>query len=137
LRVIPGPQTAEFADDALDRLLSAPYRISPASNRSGLRLEGPALQHAAGHDLLSEGVATGSIQVPGSGQPVLLIGDHPTVGGYPKIATVISADWAAAGRLRIGSTVRFELADEAHASAARCAQREWIAEQLAALQTVA
>lgn len=134
LRVIPGPQTAQFTDDALEELLSAPYRVAPASNRSGLRLEGPALQHTSGHDVLSEGVATGSIQVPGSGQPVLLIGDHPTVGGYPKIATVISADWPAAGRLRIGSPVRFALVDEATAVAARRAQREWIAEQIAGLQ---
>ena len=135
LRVMPGPQTEYFVADALARLLSSPYRVIPASNRSGLRLEGAALQHVAGHDLLSEGVATGSIQVPGSGQPVVLIGDHPTVGGYPKIATIISADLAAAGRLRIGSPVRFQLVNEAQAAAARRAQREWIAEQLAEPQS--
>jgi biotin-dependent carboxylase-like uncharacterized protein len=137
LRVIPGPQLEQFVGDALERLLSSPYRVTPASNRSGLRLEGAALEHVAGHDLLSEGVATGSIQVPGSGQPVLLIGDHPTVGGYPKIATIISADLPAAGRLRIGSSVRFELASEQQAASARHAQRAWIAERLAALQSIA
>jgi allophanate hydrolase len=136
LRVIPGPQTTHFAGDALDCLLSQQYHVTPASNRSGLRLEGPVLRHRAGHDLLSEGVATGSIQVPGSGQPVILLADHPTVGGYPKIATVISADWPAAGRLRIGSPVRFALADETAAAAARRAQQEWIAELVAAMETV-
>jgi allophanate hydrolase subunit 2 len=78
-----------------------------------------------GHDLLSEGVVDGSIQVPGSGQPVILIADHPTVGGYPKIATAISADMAAIGRLRIGSTVRFEAVDEASAARARRDERAW------------
>jgi len=136
LRVMPGPQTEQFAAGALARLLSSPYRVTPASNRSGLRLEGAVLDHVRGHDLLSEGVATGSIQVPGSGQPVVLIGDHPTVGGYPKIATIISADLPAAGRLRIGSSVRFELADETQAAAARHALRDWIAAQLAALESV-
>lgn len=136
LRVIPGPQMEQFAGEALERLLSSPYRVTPASNRSGLRFEGAALEHVAGHDLLSEGVATGSIQVPGSGQPVLLIGDHPTVGGYPKIATIISADLPAAGRLRIGSSVHFELANEQQAASARHAQRAWIAQRLAALQSI-
>ena len=134
LRVILGPQRDRFTDDAVDRLLSAPYRVTPASNRTGLRLDGPVLEHAKGHDLLSEAVATGSIQVPGSGQPVLLLADHPTVGGYPKIATLISADWAAAGRLRIGATVRFELADDAAAARARRDQREWIADRIATIE---
>lgn len=137
LRAMPGPEVDHFADNALDRLISAPYRVTPSSNRSGLRLEGPRLDHAAGHDLLSEGVATGSIQVPGSGQPVILVADHPTVGGYPKIATVISADWAAAGRLRIGSAFRFDLVDEAEAASARRAQRDSIANHIATIEPVA
>lgn len=127
LRVLPGPQFECFAGTAGPRLAGQTYRVTPASNRSGLRLEGPPLAHRSGHDLLSEGVATGSIQVPGSGQPVLLIGDHPTVGGYPKIAVVIAADLAAAGRLRIGSEVRFALVDEHAARAARHAARERLA----------
>ncbi len=137
LRVMPGPQCGDFMEGALETLLAGEYRVSPASNRSGLRLDGPPLRHREGHDLLSEGVATGSIQVPGSGQPVVLIGDHPTVGGYPKIATIVSADWPAAGRLRIGSSVRFALANEADAAAARRAQRDWIANQIAGVHTVA
>ncbi|HWI15425.1 MAG TPA: biotin-dependent carboxyltransferase family protein, partial [Burkholderiales bacterium] len=137
LRIMAGPQLDHFTDAALERLVSAPYRIAPASNRSGLRLEGPAIEHAAGHDLLSEGVATGSVQVPGSGQPVILIADHPTVGGYPKIATLISADWPAAGRLRIGASFRFALCEDRAAGAARREQREWMANQVATIETIA
>lgn len=121
LRIMAGPQHARFVRGALDALTGSPYRVTPSSNRTGLRLDGAPLQHVAGHDLLSEGVATGSLQVPGSGQPVLLIADHPTVGGYPKIATVIGADLAAAGRLRIGASVRFALVDEHTANTARIA----------------
>jgi len=137
LRIMPGPQTEFFAPDALERLANGVYRVLPASNRAGLRLEGPALAHEAGHDLLSEGVATGSLQVPGSGLPVLLIGDHPTVGGYPKIATVISADLPAAGRLRIGAEVRFALVDAAAAEAARRMQGAALDAIARSLRTVA
>jgi len=137
LRIMPGPQSECFAADAMTRLLGGVYRVLPASNRAGLRLEGPALAHEAGHDLLSEGVATGSLQVPGSGLPVLLIGDHPTVGGYPKIATVISADLPAAGRLRIGAEVRFAMVDAAEADAARHAQHASLDEISGSLQVLA
>lgn len=118
LRVIAGPQQTRFRREALDALIAAPYRVTPSSNRTGLRLDGALLPHDEGHDLLSEGVATGSLQVPGTGLPVLLLADHPTVGGYPKIATVITADLAAAGRLRIGSDVRFTLVNEVTARTA-------------------
>lgn len=136
LRVIPGPQAERFTGEALQRLVSAPYCVTPASNRTGLRLEGPPLAHSAGHDLLSEGIAPGAVQVPGSGQPVVLIADHPTVGGYPKIATVISADLPAAGRLRIGASVRFAVTDAPGAAAARHALAAWIAELVATIGPV-
>ena len=119
LRVMPGPQADRFDEASLEVLLSNEYVVSASADRSGLRLEGPLLQHVDGYDTSSEGVASGSIQVPGSGLPVILIGDHPTVGGYPKIATIISADLAAAGRLRIGSHVRFAAVDEHAAARAR------------------
>ena len=126
LRVMRGPQTEHFEEGALRRLAAAPYVVSTSSDRSGLRLEGETLRHVGGFDLTSEGVAPGSIQVPGSGLPVILIGDHPTVGGYPKIATIISADIPAAGRLRIGSRVSFRVVDEEQAlEARRQAKREF------------
>lgn len=119
LRVLPGPHAHRFEQASLDLFFSAEYRVHPSSDRSGLRLEGPALTHVGGYDATSEGVATGSIQVPGFGMPVILIADHPTVGGYPKIATIVSADIPAAGRLRIGSPVRFIAVDEDAAAHAR------------------
>jgi allophanate hydrolase len=73
----------------------------------GFRLEGPKLEHAKGYNIVSDGIATGAIQVPGSGQPILLMADHQTTGGYPKIATVISADVPLVGRRRPGQTVKF------------------------------
>ncbi|MES2564015.1 MAG: biotin-dependent carboxyltransferase family protein [Pseudomonadota bacterium] len=119
LRVILGPHDSRFEDASIAAFLSSEYGVSTQSDRSGLRLEGEVLKHIDGYDLNSEGITAGSIQVPGTGLPVILIGDHPTVGGYPKIATVISADLAAAGRLRIGSRVRFNAITEAQATHAR------------------
>ena len=72
-----------------------------------MRLDGPLLQHRSGWDIVSDAIATGAIQVPGSGQPILLLADHQTTGGYPKIATVISADLPVVGRRRPGDTLRF------------------------------
>ena len=79
----------------------------PASNRVGIRLEGPRLERAREGELLSEGLVTGALQVPPNGQPILLLNDHPTTGGYPVIAVVATADLSRAGQLRPGDTVRF------------------------------
>ncbi|HEX2828812.1 MAG TPA: biotin-dependent carboxyltransferase family protein [Burkholderiales bacterium] len=136
LRIMRGPQSARFDDASRQRLLAAAYTVSTSSDRSGLRLEGEALSHVGGFDLVSEGVAPGSIQVPGSGLPVILIGDHPTVGGYPKIATIVSADLAAAGRLRIGSRVSFREVDEEEARSARSELRREIEAAVASVQDV-
>jgi allophanate hydrolase subunit 2 len=73
----------------------------------GMRLDGPALAHRRGWDIVSDAIATGAIQVPGSGQPILLLADHQTTGGYPKIATVVSADLPVVGRRRPGDAIRF------------------------------
>jgi len=83
----------------------------------GMRLDGPFLQHRRGWDIVSDAITTGAIQVPGSGQPILLLADHQTTGGYPKIATVISADLPVVGRRRPGDRLRFaavtvEIAEE-------------------------
>jgi allophanate hydrolase subunit 2 len=133
LRVMLGPQSHRFERIWIDTFLDSDYSVSSRSDRSGLRLEGPALRHVGGYDSTSEGVAAGSIQVPGSGLPVILIGDHPTVGGYPKIATIISADLAAAGRLRIGSRVRFQAVSEGDARAARAQLKARISETLSSM----
>jgi biotin-dependent carboxylase-like uncharacterized protein len=107
IRIVCGPQQDCFTDVALATLLGAEYRISKSADRMGMRLDGPALLHRGGWDIVSDGIATGSIQVPGSGQPILLLADHQTTGGYPKIATVVSADLPVVGRRRPGDAIRF------------------------------
>ncbi|MGE3876832.1 MAG: hypothetical protein AB7F74_28070, partial [Parvibaculaceae bacterium] len=92
------------------------------ADRMGLRLEGPPLAHARGYNIVSDGIAPGSIQVPGSCQPIVLLADRQTTGGYPKIATVISADLAAFGRVMPGMTIRFQSVTVEEAQAARRAQ---------------
>jgi biotin-dependent carboxylase-like uncharacterized protein len=107
LRVVLGPHEARFTPQALDTLLSARFIVTPNSNRMGYRLEGPPLQHSAGADILSDATPVGSLQVPGSGQPILLMADRQTTGGYPKIATVITADLPLAGQLAPGDWIEF------------------------------
>src|SRR6185436_7842389 len=107
LRVLPGPQHDRFTTSALDALQSAPYRIGTDSNRMGYRLTGPRLEHSRGADIISDATPLGSLQVPASGQPILLMADRQTTGGYAKIATVISADISLAGQLLPGDEIRF------------------------------
>jgi allophanate hydrolase subunit 2 len=83
------------------------YRVSAASNRIGLRTEGPALERARTGELPSEGMVLGAVQVPPDGRPVLFLADHPTTGGYPVIAVVRTADLAAAAQASPGTAVRF------------------------------
>jgi KipI family sensor histidine kinase inhibitor len=107
LRALAGPRDDWFAADALAALADGTYVVSPASNRTGLRLTGPALRRGRPGELLSEGVATGSLQITHDGQPILLLADHPTTGGYPVIAVVVTADLGRAAQLRPGQQVKF------------------------------
>jgi len=115
IRVLPGPQADRFVKEALDVLQSAPYRVDVNSNRVGYRLSGPRLQHLSGADILSDATPIGSIQVPASGEPILLMADCQTTGGYAKIATVISADIPAAGQLAPGDEISFAVCSLAEA----------------------
>lgn len=90
--VVMGPQEKYFADDSAATFLSQAYTISPTSDRMGYRLEGPALVHRDKVELVSEGMTMGAIQVPANGQPIVMMADSPTTGGYPKIGTVVRAD---------------------------------------------
>ena len=92
IRVIWGPHADRFTDGGKDALVSGTYSITQTSNRMGYRLEGPQIEHTRGPDLISCGIPLGGIQVPGSGQPIVLMADHQTAGGYTMIATVIQAD---------------------------------------------
>ena len=115
LRAIAGPRDDWFTAAALATLGTASYQVSPRSDRTGLRLDGPPVQRAPGRDreLPSEGMAAGSLQVTHDGQPILLLADHPTTGGYPVIAVVVSADLGLAAQLRPGQQVRFALSPPA------------------------
>lgn len=118
IRVILGPQDDYFSSEGKRTFLESVYTVSPASDRMGMRLAGPALEHARGYNIVSDGTAAGSIQVPGNGLPIVLLADRQTTGGYPKIATVISADMPALGRLMPGAKVAFKAVDIATAEAA-------------------
>jgi antagonist of KipI len=107
LRVMAGPHEAMFTASTHETFFSSRYTVTQNSNRMGYQLSGPRLQHADAADILSEATPFGSIQVPGSGQPILLMADRQTTGGYPKIATVISADLSLAGQLAPGDWVEF------------------------------
>lgn len=107
LRVVIGPRDDRFTSEALGRLLAREFIVTPASNRVGLRLQGPALDRTGDDELPSEGLVAGAIQVPPAGQPILLLADHPTTGGYPVIAVVRSGDLPLAGQLRPGQRLRF------------------------------
>ena len=108
LRVIWGPQADYFTEAARQTLAAARYHITPQSNRMGYRLTGPTLEHVGSADILSEATPPGSLQVPASGLPILLMADRQTTGGYPKIATVITADLPLAGQLVPGDWIGFE-----------------------------
>jgi allophanate hydrolase subunit 2 len=90
--VVLGPQVDYFTDESMETLLSGEYSISFTSDRMGYRLEGPPLNCRSKTELISEGMTFGAIQVPSNGQPIVMMADCPTTGGYPKIGTVVSAD---------------------------------------------
>ena len=92
LRVILGPQDDAFNEENLFTFLNAAYEVTQRSDRMGCMLEGPPIRHKRGADIISDGTAFGSIQIPGSGRPIILMADRQTTGGYVKIATVISVD---------------------------------------------
>lgn len=106
-QVVLGPQQERFTDEGVATLLSGDFAVSPVSDRMGMRLTGSTITHTRGADLISEGIAHGAIQVPGDGHPIVLLAARQTVGGYPKIATVIGADLDALGQRRPGDPVRF------------------------------
>jgi biotin-dependent carboxylase-like uncharacterized protein len=107
LHVVVGPREDWFTETAIESLLSKPFTVNPASNRIGLRLDGPTLDRARTDELRSEGMVPGAIQVPPNGQPILLLADHPSTGGYPVIAVVTEDDLHVAAQLRPGQHLHF------------------------------
>jgi KipI family sensor histidine kinase inhibitor len=121
VRVLLGPQEAAFTRRGLHTLLSSAYTIAPESDRMGYRLVGPAIEHSGSADIISDGSPAGAVQVPGDGRPLVLLADRGTTGGYPKIATVISADLPRLAQCRPGDRLFFDAVgqDEAHAALVR------------------
>jgi biotin-dependent carboxylase-like uncharacterized protein len=117
IRVVMGPQDDEFGDTAIQLFLDSEWKISGTSDRMGYRLEGPIIKHLHGHNIVSDGTVNGSIQVPGNGQPIVLMPDRGTSGGYPKIATVISADFGRFAQTSAGRAFRFKAVSMAEAQA--------------------
>ncbi|MDP2810062.1 MAG: biotin-dependent carboxyltransferase family protein [Rhodocyclaceae bacterium] len=135
LRVVPGPQREYFTDAAWGRFISAEFTVSREADRMGLRLDGPRLDHdpAHGADIVSDAVTPGVIQVPGNGRPIILLADCQTVGGYPKIATVIGADLPRLGHAQPGETLRFVEVSIEQALAARRRAATELAECIASI----
>ena len=107
LRVVPGPQDDLFTPEGLDTFLGSVYTVSRDADRMGVRLDGPKIASKNGVDIVSDGIAFGAVQIPAGGTPIIMAADRQTVGGYAKIATVISADMPLLAQATPGARVRF------------------------------
>lgn len=107
IRAVPGPEYHEFSDDARDSFWRTAWQLSPQSNRMGYRLHGHELKRDTQREMLSHGLVPGVVQVPHGGQPIVLMADAQTTGGYPRIATVIEADLYNLAQIRLGMPVHF------------------------------
>lgn len=136
IRVVLGPQATHFTPDAIRIFLSSHFEISHQADRMGLRLDGPALEHSQGYNIISDGIATGAIQVPGTGKPIVLLADHQTTGGYPKIAVVISADLPRLARMSPGAKIRFQEISVEEAEESRRNQEREIERLLARMEQI-
>ncbi|MGI4779531.1 MAG: biotin-dependent carboxyltransferase family protein [Janthinobacterium lividum] len=138
LRVLPGPEFHQFTPESQMAWFSAPWRITPQSNRMGSRLhavdEGVSLQRTLKADMLSSGVIPGTVQVPPSGQPIILMGDAQTTGGYPRIGVVIRADLWKLAQAPLGGRLRMVRVDTTAALAAWSAQQRYLAQVLQGLK---
>jgi allophanate hydrolase len=136
VRIVLGPQIDYFTGAAIRTFLASEYVVSPQADRMGYRLRGAALSHKAGYDIVSDGIVTGAVQVPGSGQPIVLMVDNQTTGGYPKIATVISADIPLVARRKPGRTIRFTEVDVQEAERLRREQEAALAHEIGAIVSI-
>lgn len=109
LRIVLGPQDDYFTQAALASLETASYRVAPSSDRMGCRLEGPAIEHRGAKEIVSDGMMLGGIQIPPNGLPIVMLADRATMGGYPKIATVVQADLPKLAQCLPGDRIRFRI----------------------------
>ena len=111
IRVMKGLQYGYFSEKSQVDFFSKEYKVTKLTDRMGMRLEGEKLENIISKNIKSEGITKGSIQIPGDGQPIILLSDHPTIGGYPKIANVITADYDKLVQKTPGSKLKFKLVD--------------------------
>ena len=130
IRVIWGPHADRFTEEGKKSFITGSYEITQSSNRMGYRLEGPKIEHTRGPDIISCGIPLGGIQVPGIGQPIVLMADHQTTGGYTMIATVIQADIPLVAQCLPGNRLSFRAAGLDEASDALWRQRQGLREAL-------
>ena len=126
VRVMFGPQDDYFTEKGIETFLSAQYNVSGQSDRMGVRLEGAKIENKNGVDIISDGIAYGSVQIPASGTPIIMMADRQTTGGYAKIATVITADLYKIAQAKPGSFIRFRAVTEQEAVEALKQQREFL-----------
>jgi len=107
LRVVLGPQDDAFTAEGISTCLTGEYTVTPQNDRMGCRLSGQAIKHKASADIISDGIVMGAVQVPGEGQPIILMADRQTTGGYTKIAAVMYADLYKVAQAKQGDTFRF------------------------------
>jgi antagonist of KipI len=115
LRVVLGPEAHRFTENGIRTFLTSAYELLQQSDRMGARLSGPRIEHVRGHDVISNGIALGTVQVPGDGQPIILLVDRQSAGGYTKIATVCSFDIGRLAQVKPGRQLRFEAVEIAEA----------------------
>jgi biotin-dependent carboxylase-like uncharacterized protein len=125
VRAVLGPQCDHFCEREIAAFFASEYVVGAGSDRMGMRLAGRRIVHARGYDIASDAIAPGSIQVPGNGEPIVLLADRQTTGGYPKIATVISADLPGLGRVPVGNKIAFEAVT---VEAAQALRRDFVSE---------
>ncbi|KGM45801.1 KipI antagonist [Neobacillus niacini] len=108
VRVIVGPHTDKFTSKGIETFLTKEYSVTTQSNRMGYQLTGPQMEHSGAADIISDAIPLGGIQVPASGQPIILMAEHQTTGGYSRIGTVISADIPLLAQAQPGTRIRFK-----------------------------
>ncbi len=111
IRVIKGLQFNYFSNKSREDFFSKEYKVTRLTDRMGMRLEGEKLENIVSTNIKSEGIIKGSVQIPGDGQPIILLSDHPTIGGYPKIANIITADYDKLVQKTPGSKIKFKMVD--------------------------
>lgn len=127
IRVVLGPQDDLFPPESVEAFLANTYTLSEEADRMGYRLTGPKIEHLRGYNIVSDGLVAGSVQVPGSGVPIVMMSDHQTTGGYPKIATVLTVDRGRVAQRRPGTAIRFAAVDIEEAQALLSERNEAIA----------